>query len=156
MHRMSIQFSIYSLMTSLKPPGTLSLMLWHQLSGTFSFKGADISAIPRNIEVTGPNCEQPLGIGTLDDPIQFESNTWHDQENEDYASHENPAWALREMLFLVMMPVQAHAVVCMLCPRLRRSKWNNITSTVQKICTTWQRTVSLTIVMKIFTIGTLN
>ena len=43
--------------------------------------------------MAGPNCEEPLGAIILEESIQFESKVSQDKENEDQASHENPAWA---------------------------------------------------------------
>ena len=131
MHGTSIWFSIYplvlfchssivGLMTSLKPPGTVPLDVvtsaqWHILA---KLKHADRSMMTQNIEMAGSNHEKPLGTIALDDPIQFESNTSHDKENADHASHPNPAQASEENTLPSHDASTSSHVHCTLCSGL--------------------------------------
>ena len=76
--------------TRYSAPDVVTSAQWRFLVG---LKKNDRSRMPSNIEVAGPNCEEPLGCITLEDPIQFESEVSHDKENENQASHQNPAKA---------------------------------------------------------------
>ena len=71
-------------------PDVVTSAQWRLLAG---LKKNDGSRMPSNIEVAVPNCEEPLGNVTLEDPIQFESKVSLEKENENQASHQNPARA---------------------------------------------------------------
>ena len=69
--------------TRCSAPDVVTSAQWCFLAGLKRNHG---SMIPRSIEVAGPNCEEPLGTITSDNPIQFEPNISHDEENEDQSS----------------------------------------------------------------------
>ena len=139
--------------TRYSAPDVVMSAQWCFLAGP---KHADRSMIPWNVKVAGPNHEELLGTISSNDPIQFKADASHDDENLDHAFIQILHRLLSEILLLVMTLVQAHMAMCALCLGLWLSLLCRGTSMAQSICTTWQHTLSLIVVIMIFMTGILN
>ena len=84
------RFDFFFETTRYSAPDVVTSAQWCFLYG---LKRHDRSTMPSNIEVAGPNHEEPLESLFSDDPIQSDSKISHDKENEDQASHQSPAQA---------------------------------------------------------------